>query len=116
MGEASELVLSGFALRADAKVVKSPDRYLDKRGETMWLTVQELMGAAMSDDFFDNLDRLRVNPPRCEEACLPADLTQSRCPVSSRIWTPLCAFQRIKLQVLSEAVDTSMLESSEKAT
>ena len=36
MREASELVLPGFPLRTDAKVVRYPDRYTDPRGERMW--------------------------------------------------------------------------------
>ena len=44
MREASELVLSGFSLRTDAKIVRFPDRYSDKRGDQMWNTVQEIIG------------------------------------------------------------------------
>jgi DNA polymerase I len=36
MREASEVVLSGFPLRTDAKVIRHPDRYLDGRGVVMW--------------------------------------------------------------------------------
>jgi hypothetical protein len=39
MKEASELVLPGFPLRTDAKVVRHPDRYSDDRGRAMWETV-----------------------------------------------------------------------------
>jgi DNA polymerase I len=39
MREASRAVLSGFELRVDCKVVKYPDRFSDRRGETMWRTV-----------------------------------------------------------------------------
>jgi DNA polymerase I-like protein with 3'-5' exonuclease and polymerase domains len=44
MKEASEIVLDGFTLRTDAKVVCHPDRYSDKRGQVMWETVCELCG------------------------------------------------------------------------
>lgn len=44
MREASEIVLDGFTLRTDAKVVRHPDRYSDKRGQVMWETVCELCG------------------------------------------------------------------------
>ena len=44
MQEASEIVLAGFRLRTDAKIVRYPDRYSDKRGEMMWKTVCELCG------------------------------------------------------------------------
>ncbi len=43
MREASELVLPGFPLKTDAKVVRHPDRYLDPRGERMWGTVSRLL-------------------------------------------------------------------------
>lgn len=44
MREASELVLDGFQLRTDAKIVCYPDRFSDKRGQVMWETVCELCG------------------------------------------------------------------------
>jgi hypothetical protein len=44
MEEASELVLPGFPLRTDAKVVTYPGRYSDPRGERFWQTVWELIG------------------------------------------------------------------------
>jgi hypothetical protein len=43
MREASAVVLDGFPLRTDAKVVRHPDRYLDERGRQMWDTVQDLL-------------------------------------------------------------------------
>lgn len=42
---ASELVLPGFPLRTDAKVVRWPDRYMDSRGVGMWQTVQSILSA-----------------------------------------------------------------------
>jgi hypothetical protein len=36
MRQASEIVLSGFPLRTDAKVVRHPDRYADDRGARVW--------------------------------------------------------------------------------
>ena len=39
MAEASRAVLDGFELGTDAKVVRYPDRYMDKRGVEMWRTV-----------------------------------------------------------------------------
>jgi DNA polymerase I-like protein with 3'-5' exonuclease and polymerase domains len=44
MREASELVLPGFPLRTEAKVVKSPDRYTDDRGRAMWELVWSIIG------------------------------------------------------------------------
>jgi hypothetical protein len=45
MREASELVLPGFPLRSEAKVVRHPDRYADPRGERFWATVWALLDA-----------------------------------------------------------------------
>jgi DNA polymerase I len=44
MQEASQVVLNGFSLRTDAKVVTYPDRYVDERGEKMWGRVMSLLG------------------------------------------------------------------------
>ena len=44
MREASELVLSGFSVKTEAKIVHHPDRYADKRGQLMWDVVVELLG------------------------------------------------------------------------
>ena len=43
MAEASELVLSGFRLRTEAKVVRWPDRYMDDRGREFWGRVMALL-------------------------------------------------------------------------
>ena len=43
MREASELVLPGFPLKTDAKVVRHPDRYSDPRGERMWAAVGRVL-------------------------------------------------------------------------
>jgi hypothetical protein len=45
MREASELVLPGFPLRTDAKIVRYPDRYMDERGRRMWGLVCGLLDA-----------------------------------------------------------------------
>ncbi len=44
MREASRIVLDGFELRSDAKVIRYPDRYMDKRGLVMWNKVVSLIG------------------------------------------------------------------------
>ena len=36
MREASNVVLDGFELRTDAKIVRHPERYSDPRGDRMW--------------------------------------------------------------------------------
>jgi hypothetical protein len=45
MREASALVLPGFPLRSDVKVVRHPDRYADPRGERFWRVVWDLLDA-----------------------------------------------------------------------
>ena len=45
MAKASSIVLGGFELRSDVKVIPSTERYLDPRGEVMWERVQELLSA-----------------------------------------------------------------------
>jgi hypothetical protein len=44
MESASRIVLAGFPLRTEAKIVRYPDRYSDPRGEHFWRTVWELIG------------------------------------------------------------------------
>jgi hypothetical protein len=43
MEEASEYTLPGFPLRTEAKVVRHPDRYSDKRGRKMWEIVTRIL-------------------------------------------------------------------------
>jgi hypothetical protein len=45
MREASGLVLHGFELKTDAKVVRYPDRYSDARGERLWGLVLRILDA-----------------------------------------------------------------------
>ena len=49
MREASEIVLDGFALRTEAKIVRHPDRYVDGRGEAMWRTVVGILAELETD-------------------------------------------------------------------
>jgi hypothetical protein len=44
MKEASRIVLDGFELGSDAKVIRYPERYMDKRGTKMWNMVMGLIG------------------------------------------------------------------------
>ena len=43
MEEASRLVLGGFTIPTEAKIVRYPDRYMDKRGVVMWERVMRLL-------------------------------------------------------------------------
>jgi DNA polymerase I len=44
--EASRIVLSGFELRSEAKLVRWPDRYSDARGRRMWQETLRLVDKA----------------------------------------------------------------------
>ena len=44
MRQASEVILPGFPLKSDAKVISYPNRYIDMRGIQMWNEVMELVG------------------------------------------------------------------------
>jgi hypothetical protein len=41
---AHRIVLDGFELGTDAKVIRYPDRYMDDRGTVMWDRVMKLIG------------------------------------------------------------------------
>jgi hypothetical protein len=43
MQEASELILSGFQLRTEARIFCYPERYEDERGREMWAMVLDLL-------------------------------------------------------------------------
>jgi len=43
MMEASELVLDGFRLRSEARLIRHPDRFTDERGKGMWETVCSIL-------------------------------------------------------------------------
>jgi hypothetical protein len=48
MAEASRIVLSGFELSTDVKIVHWPDRYMDPRGAVMWDRVTQLINRSSS--------------------------------------------------------------------
>ncbi len=43
MLEAGRVVLDGFELRTDCKIVRHPERYSDPRGEVMWATITNIL-------------------------------------------------------------------------
>ena len=43
MAEASRVVLGGFTLRTDARLIRHPDHYSDPRGESMWREVMTIL-------------------------------------------------------------------------
>lgn len=44
MSDASAVVLDGFRLRSDVKIVRAPERFRSERGAGMWRTVMDLLG------------------------------------------------------------------------
>ena len=49
MKAAGKIVLGGFELRTDAKIVRYPDRYMDERGRAFFERVLELLDGLDSD-------------------------------------------------------------------
>jgi hypothetical protein len=49
MAEASRIVLAGFEIKTDAKLIRWPDRYVDEHGAEMWARVMRLLGEAEGD-------------------------------------------------------------------
>ncbi len=43
MAEASRIILGGFELRTDFKIVAHPDHYSDPRGDRMWEIVTSIL-------------------------------------------------------------------------
>jgi hypothetical protein len=64
MAEASAVILDGFRLRSDARIVRWPDRYMDDRGREFWGRVVALLTPALTAD-------LRTNGQRAD---LPGEL------------------------------------------
>ena len=56
MAEASRVVLAGFELRTDGKIIRHPGRYSDPRGECMWETVMGLMAELPQAEWVDSVD------------------------------------------------------------
>jgi DNA polymerase I len=46
MGEASRIVLAGFEVGTDVKIIRYPEHYSDKRGTRMWNVVAQLIAEA----------------------------------------------------------------------
>jgi DNA polymerase-1 len=43
MAKASAIILAGFGLRSEARIVCYPERYVDGRGVKMWNTVWNII-------------------------------------------------------------------------
>jgi DNA polymerase I len=50
MVEASRIILGGFTLRVDSKLIGAGERYRDRRGEAMWRHVTALLDEIEADD------------------------------------------------------------------
>jgi DNA polymerase I len=71
MNEASRVVLAGFELRTETKLIRYPDRYEDERGKSMWQMVSGILEQlrhrlGAEDD---------CGPTILEQQILPASLT-----------------------------------------
>lgn len=70
MREASTIVLDGFALRTDAKIVRFPDRYTDPRGSYMWETVMKLLAQATTPCTGATVPLAPMLPPSSLMSCI----------------------------------------------
>jgi DNA polymerase-1 len=68
MAEASRVVLAGFEIGTDAKIIRWPDRYVDEAGADFWDTVLRLAGPA--PQFGNPADGVRQSG-RTSSAILP---------------------------------------------
>jgi len=77
MSDASEVVLAGFKLRTDAKLVRYPERYEDGRGREMWKTVWDILAEISPETCAQTL----THP--CADATIPV---HERTPVQSYLY------------------------------
>src|SRR5262249_6465662 len=77
MAEASEIILAGFRLRSDAKIIRWPDRYMDDRGREFWGRVMALLP-----------DRPETEADADGE---PPTASFQRSPMGSGVYTAVCA-------------------------
>ena len=81
MAEASAIVLGGFELRSDVKIIPSSERYCDPRGTVMWEKVEELLSAKTAKQAPSKLrpiapsSRFRPFPDRITGCLLVRDMT-----------------------------------------
>jgi hypothetical protein len=70
MAEASAVVLDGFRLRSEARVIRWPDRYMDDRGRGFWDRVMGLLPASCDEGAGGRLES-RHQPPARGRRSLP---------------------------------------------
>lgn len=81
MADASAIVLGGFRLRSDAKVVRHPERYQDERGRHMW---EKVMGVLDQLDHPKTGALLHTPPVQGSAAtCAPEQTRSISLPLSS---------------------------------
>lgn len=67
MTGASAIILGGFPVRTDAKLVRCPDHYSDPRGEKMWSIVQEIIASESVPKWGTLGNRTEVEPARFKD-------------------------------------------------
>jgi hypothetical protein len=72
MAEASGIVLGGFRLRSDAKIVRWPDRYMDERGREFWGRVMALLTPGVETERASSIWPAGTEDSSC---CGPKSLT-----------------------------------------
>lgn len=70
MAQASSVVLDGFRLRSDVKIITPPDRYNDARGQQMWATVWDLIAEVVPPGTCAPAHPHPAHP--CNATCAPA--------------------------------------------
>ncbi len=73
MAEASAIVLAGFRLRSDVKIVRWPDRYMDRRGREFWGRLMALLPAGSDADLPADLGTGPERPDAAEAVHLLSD-------------------------------------------
>jgi len=84
MAEASAVILDGFRLRSDAKIVRWPKRYMDERGREFWGRVMELVGEKRKvDERLTIVDACSEHVRKCQgvRAEMPGDTCGNATPV-----------------------------------
>ena len=78
MAEASAIVLPGFRLRSDVKIVRWPDRYMDVRGREFWGRLMTLLSAGSEADLTAELGTGPERPDAAESVSLLSDFLIGR--------------------------------------
>jgi hypothetical protein len=82
MAEASRIVLDGFTLRAEAKIIRYPDRFQEERGRKMWQTVWEVI---RNESPPDTCADLHMSPARQRNNTCPSERTRPILSISPQV-------------------------------